>query len=128
MTLTSDISGFFEPHTRAFFGAHVPLGADHAGYYSTEPLRKTLEELADFSLINQGHPRLTVGAAHVRTSMMHYFDSKEMKLTPKHIMAWELCRPPFRPCGSTASSIGMAAFSPIHRPSASSTICRAVTP
>ena len=56
MTLTSGISGFFEPHTRAFFGAHVPLGADHAGYYSTEPLRKTLEELVDFSLINQGHP------------------------------------------------------------------------
>ena len=37
---------------RAFLGAHVPLGADHAGYYSTEPLRQTLEELVDFSLIN----------------------------------------------------------------------------
>ena len=54
MTLTSGISGFFEPHTRAFLGAHVPLGADHAGYYSTEPLRRTLEELVDFSLINAG--------------------------------------------------------------------------
>jgi NTE family protein len=95
MTLTSGISGFFEPHTRAFLGAHVPLGADHAGYYSTEPLRKTLEELADFSLINQGHPRLTVGAAHVRTSMMHYFDSKEMELTPNHIMASGALPPAF---------------------------------
>ena len=74
MTLTSGISGFFEPHTRAFLGAHVPLGADHAGYYSTEPLSKTLEELVDFDLINRGHPRLTVGAAHVRSSMMHYFE------------------------------------------------------
>jgi NTE family protein len=87
MTLTSGISGFFEPHTRAFLGAHVNLGPDHAGYYSTEPLRKTLEELVDFSLINQGHPRLTVGAAHVRSSMMRYFDSKEMELSPSHIMA-----------------------------------------
>jgi len=95
MTLTSGISGFFEPHTRAFLGAHLPLGADHAGYYSTEPLRKTLEELADFSLINRGHPRLTVGAAHVRTSMMHYFDSKEMKLTPNHIMASGALPPAF---------------------------------
>ena len=29
MTLTSGISGFFEPHTRAFLGSHVHLGADH---------------------------------------------------------------------------------------------------
>src|SRR6516164_11581373 len=74
MALTKGVSGFFEPHTRAFLGAHIHLGADHAGYYSTEPLRKTLEELVDFSLLNQFSPRLTVGAAHVRTSMMHYFD------------------------------------------------------
>ena len=84
-----------EPHTRAFFGAHVPLGADDAGYYSTEPLRKTLEELADFSLVNQCRPRLTVGAAHVRTSMMHYFNSKEMELTPSHIMASGALPPAF---------------------------------
>ena len=95
MTLTSGISGFFEPHTRAFLGAHVPLGADHAGYYSTEPLRKTLEELVDFHLINRGHPRLTVGAAHVRSSMMHYFNSKEMELTPKHILASGALPPAF---------------------------------
>ena len=50
-------------------------------------LRKTLEELVDFSLLNQKRPRLTVGTAHVRTSMMHYFDSREMELTPNHIMA-----------------------------------------
>ena len=74
-TLTRGIPGFFETNIRAFLGAHVPLGADHAGFYSTEPLRKTLEELVDFSLINRDHPRLTVGAAHLRTSMMHYFDS-----------------------------------------------------
>jgi NTE family protein len=95
MTLTKGISGFFEPHTRAFFGAHVPLGADHAGYYSTEPLRRTLEDLADFSLINAGHPRLTVGAAHVRSSMMRYFDSQEMEIGPAHIMASGALPPAF---------------------------------
>ena len=95
MTITSGISGFFEPHTRAFLGAHTPLGADHAGYYSTEPLRKTLEELVDFSLINQGRPRLTVGAANVRSSMMHYFDSKERELKPSHIMASGALPPAF---------------------------------
>jgi NTE family protein len=94
-TLTSGIPGFFETNPRAFLGAHVPLGSDHAGYYSTEPLRKTLDELVDFSLINQDHPRLTVGAAHVRSSMMRYFDSKEMDLAPEHIMASGALPPAF---------------------------------
>jgi NTE family protein len=95
MTLTSGISGFFEPHTRAFLGAHVHLGADRAGYYSTEPLRKTLEELVDFSLINAGHPRLTVGAANVHTSMMRYFDSDEIEIGASHIMASGALPPAF---------------------------------
>ena len=94
-TLTSGIPGFFETNIRAFLGAHVPLGADHAGFYSTEPLRRTLEELVDFSLINKGHPRLTVGAAHVRSSMMHYFDSKEMEIGPAHVMASGALPPAF---------------------------------
>jgi NTE family protein len=70
-------------------------GADHGGYYSTEPLRKTLGELVDFDLINQRHPRLTVGAAHVRSSVMHDFDSNEMKLSPSHIMASGALPPAF---------------------------------
>jgi len=86
MTLARGIPGFFEANLRAFLGVQVPLGADHAGYYSTAPLRRTLEELVDFSLINRGHPRLTLGAAHVRTSMMRYFDSGEMELDPRHII------------------------------------------
>jgi NTE family protein len=95
MTLTSGVSGFFEPHTRAFLGAHVSLGADHAGYYSTAPLRATLEEMVDFTLLNSGQPRLTVGAAHVRTGMMRYFDSREMELAVSHIMASGALPPAF---------------------------------
>jgi NTE family protein len=94
-TLAHGIPGFFETNPRAFLGSHVPLGADHAGFYSTAPLKRTLEDLVDFSLINAQHPRLTVGAAHVRTSMMHYFDSKEMQLAPAHIMASGALPPAF---------------------------------
>jgi NTE family protein len=94
-TLANGIPSFFEANPRAFLGSHVSLGADHAGYYSTEPLRKTLEELVDFALINRKTPRLTVGAAHVRTSMMHYFDSREMELTPSHVMASGALPPAF---------------------------------
>jgi NTE family protein len=95
MTLTSGISGFFEPHTRAFYGAHTPLGPDCAGYYSTAPLRKTLEELVDFDFLNRSKVRLTVGAAHVRSSVMHYFDSRDMPLTVSHIMASGALPPAF---------------------------------
>jgi len=95
MTITSGISGFFEPHTRAFYGAHMPLGPDGAGYYSTAPLRSTLEDLVDFNLLNRGSVRLTVGAAHVRTSVMHYFDSRDMPLTVSHVMASGALPPAF---------------------------------
>ncbi len=94
-TLATGIPGFFETNMRAFLGAHVPLGADHAGFYSTEPLRQTLQELVDFSLINDKTPRLTVGAAHVRSSMMHYFDSRDMDLAPAHVMASGALPPAF---------------------------------
>ena len=55
---------------RAFWAANVPWGVDHAALYSTDALRKTLSELVDFSIINTGSPRLTIGAANVETSMI----------------------------------------------------------
>jgi NTE family protein len=94
-TLTSGVPGFFETNARAFIGAHVPLGTDAAGYYSTAPLRKTLTDLVDFALINKNTPRLMVGAAHVRTSMMRYFDSRETEIKVEHIMASGALPPAF---------------------------------
>ena len=40
-TLVSGISGFFEPNWPAFWGAHIPLGIDRAGFYLTTALRQT---------------------------------------------------------------------------------------
>jgi NTE family protein len=94
-TLTSGIPAFFTPNPLAFCGQHIPLGADQAGYYSTDPLEKTLLELVDFSLINRCKPRLTVGAAHVRTSQMRYFDGRDMDICVKHIMASGALPPAF---------------------------------
>src|SRR5262245_52039902 len=73
-TVTNGIPGFFRPNALAHAGDSYPLGTDRAGYYSTEPLQRTLHELVDFELMNTCRPRLTVGAAHVRTSRMRYFD------------------------------------------------------
>ena len=94
-TLVRGIPGFFEPYLPAFWGANIALGVDRAGFYSTASLRQTLGELVDFSIINAGSPRLTVGAANVRTSMMHYFDSRQSEITAKHIMASGALPPAF---------------------------------
>src|SRR6201988_4078876 len=96
-TLTQGIPGFFIPNPLAHAGDAFPLGGNHAGYYSTAPLEHTLAELVNFALINQGRPRLTVGAAHVRTSRMRYFDTRDGRLDVRHIMASGALPPAFPP-------------------------------
>src|SRR5215470_9972328 len=93
--LTSGISGFYKPNPLAFLSPHVRLGAENAGFYSTSELEKTLNELVDFRLIRRNKPRLTVGAAQVRTSQMRYFDSLDTEITAKHIMASGALPPAF---------------------------------
>lgn len=94
-TVTNGIGGFFQPNLLAHAGESYPLGADRAGYYSTAPLEQTLRELVDFDLANRCAPRLTVGAAHVGTSQMRYFDSRDGELTVKHVMASGALPPAF---------------------------------
>jgi NTE family protein len=94
-TVLGGIPGFFEPNPLAFFGSHIRLGAEAAGFYSTAPLERTLSELVDFSLIARCKPRLTVGAAHVRTSEMRYFDSRTSEITARHILASGALPPAF---------------------------------
>jgi len=93
--LAAGISGFFRPNPLAFIGWQVPLAPDAAGYYTTAPLQATLNELVDFSLIDKCTPRLTVGAAKVRTSEMRYFDSREMPIDVRHVMASGALPPAF---------------------------------
>jgi len=94
-TLLGGISGFFKPNPLAFWSMHFPWGVDHAAFYSTAALRETLAELVDFSIINTGSPRLTVGAANVKTSMMRYFDSRESEIGTEQIMASGALPPAF---------------------------------
>jgi NTE family protein len=95
LTMTNGIASFFKPNPQAFVGAHMPLGADAGGFYSTAPLQATLSELVDFELINRNLTRLTVGAANVRTSEMRYFDSRDMPLDVRHVMASGALPPAF---------------------------------
>jgi NTE family protein len=97
MTIAAGIGAFFAPNPLAFSGPQYPLGADHAGYYSTDMLRKTLGDLVDFDLINRRECRITVGAANVRTAQMHYFDSRDMAFEVRHVMASGALPPAFPP-------------------------------
>jgi NTE family protein len=94
-TLVAGIPAFFRPNPWAFVGTHVPLGGERAGFYSTAALRETLGELVDFALLNKCSPRLTVGAARVRTSEMRYFDSRDVPITLDHVMASGALPPAF---------------------------------
>ena len=93
--LFNGISSFFRPNAAAFLGPHLPLGAERAGFYSTAPLRKTLRELVDFSLINRGSLRVTVGASEVCTGVMRYFDTRDQAMTIEHILASSAVPPAF---------------------------------
>jgi NTE family protein len=94
-TVVGGIPAFFQPNLLAHLGMRLPLGSDLAGYYSTKPLEKTLLELVDFDRLNREGPRFTVGAAHVRTSEMRYFDSRACDISVKHVLASGALPPAF---------------------------------
>ena len=94
-TIWKGIPAFFTPHLPAWFGAHVPLGTEAAGYYTTTPLRETLKNLVDPEHVAKHDIRLTVGAVNVRSGEMRYFDSRDEHLTLDHVIASGALPPAF---------------------------------
>lgn len=86
-TAISGIHGFFEPTSWLTLAGLTPMTSETAGYYSTAPLEKTLSDVIDLDVLNACRTRLTVGAAHVQTGQMRYFDSRDKALSIRHIMA-----------------------------------------
>ena len=97
LAITHGVPAFFNPNPMAFVSPHQHLGAEAAGFYSVEPLRRTLEELLDVDQLNSGETRITVGASSVRTAEMRYFDSRDMPIGIDHIMASGALPPGFPP-------------------------------
>ena len=97
LAASSGIPAFFRPNPMAFLSPRLALGPEEAGYYSVEPLRRTLDELVDVEQLNGGETRITLGAANVRTSEMRYFDSRETALDLRHILASGALPPAFPP-------------------------------
>ncbi|MBS0286793.1 MAG: patatin-like phospholipase family protein [Proteobacteria bacterium] len=61
--------------------------ADTISYYVATPLRKTLENLVDWDLLNSGKLRFSVGAVEVQKGKAVFFDTNKHTLTPDHILA-----------------------------------------
>jgi NTE family protein len=94
-TVWQGIPAFFAPNPFAWLGLHTALGVERAAYYSTMPLRETLEELVDCNHLGERHTRLTVGAVNVRNGEMRYFDSREQALGLDHVLASGALPPAF---------------------------------
>jgi NTE family protein len=59
-------------------------------YYDSSPLRDTLLELVDFSLINERATRFSVGAVNVLTGNFVYFDNPRKRSSPS--TSWQVVR------------------------------------
>jgi len=83
---TFGIPGFFTPRMMPphLAGSGSP---EALSFYDTAPLRKTLEELVDFDLINRRAVRLSLGAVNVRTGESVYFDNHKIRIGPEHVLA-----------------------------------------
>jgi NTE family protein len=94
-TVLQGIPSFFTPNPSALLGVNTRVGVDQAAYYTTEPLRETLSSLVDFDFLRKGPSRLTVGAVHVQSGDMRYFDSRDEQLAVEHVMASGALPPAF---------------------------------
>ena len=86
MTMMQGQPGFFAPRKTGPWMS-VAGAEDATSYYDNTPLRETLLELVDFSLINEQQVRFSVGAVNVLTGNFIYFDNAKEDIEPEHIMA-----------------------------------------
>ncbi|HJS03522.1 MAG TPA: patatin-like phospholipase family protein [Variovorax sp.] len=94
-TVMRGIPDFFTPNLHALRGSAAPLGVETASYYSTAPLRGTLESLVDFEYLCECHTRMTVGAVNACSGEMRYFDTRRERLGVDHVMASGALPPAF---------------------------------
>jgi NTE family protein len=86
MTMMQGQPGFFSPRQTSPWMSFA--GAQSAtSYYDSTPLIETLDELVDFSLINDKHVRFSVGAVNVLSGNFVYFDNQHEVITAEHVAA-----------------------------------------
>jgi len=86
MTMMQGQPGFFTPRSPNPW-LSIPGAQSATSYYDTAPLRETLEDLVDFSMINERAVRFSVGAVNVLSGNFVYFDNATEIIGPEHVMA-----------------------------------------
>jgi len=76
------VPGFFAPRMPLDWWPQMPVSL-----YDTAPLRQTLLELVDFDLLNDGPMRFSAGAVDVESGNLTYFDNRQERIGPEHVMA-----------------------------------------
>ena len=94
-TFVRGIPEFFSPRLPAWGGWQANVGLDAASFYSTAPLRETLASLIELEVLNEAHPRLTVGAVNVKSGELRYFDSRDGALGLDEVLASAALPPGF---------------------------------
>ena len=87
-------TGFFVPRVPPPY-ATAATGAAATSFYSTAPLRQTLEAMIDFDRLNHASVRYVAGAVNVRSGNFVYFDNRKTRIRPEHVMASGALPPAF---------------------------------
>jgi NTE family protein len=97
-TITAVATGrprFYCPHPFLPFAVGDAGSVELSSFYDTSPLRDLLLELIDFDYLNNGAIRFSVGAVHVTTGQLRYFDNEFQPIGIEHIMASSALPPAF---------------------------------
>jgi NTE family protein len=86
MTTALGQPGFFKPNVPNPW-ISAPGTPTATSFYNTAPLAKTLEELVDFDLLNDGPVRYAAGAVDVLSGNFAYFDRQDQRIGVEHVMA-----------------------------------------
>ena len=87
----------FSPHLFLPFGVDNTGSTATASFYGTAPLRESLLQTVDFDYLNSGTMRFSLGAVHVTTGRLRYFDNSFQRIGIEHILASSALPPAFPP-------------------------------